>query len=289
MARNVAPSEVGVVADVVAETAELAHDVALGPANPHRLLALSRPLHDGRQRGHDVVAGIPRRRAGVRVQHLSPHLDRRLPRDIQAGNHKYLRTRTMIVGVDIGGTFTDVVCIDRRSGEIHFTKVSTNYTNIIAGVLDGVRKILGLMGTEASDIKRIAHGTTIATNVVVQRKGAKTSVFTTKGFEDVLGDRAPQAESDVRSQHRRADADLPGPQAPSRRRAGTAGPGRKGDRAPRRGVRRRGDYRHADPARHRGGVRRLSLLLQGRDSRAADPRHHQGPLPRPVRLAVVPM
>ena len=92
----------------------------------------------------------------------------------------------MIVGVDIGGTFTDVVCIDRRSGEIHFTKVSTNYTNIIAGVLDGVRKILGLMGTEASDIKRIAHGTTIATNVVVQRKGAKTSVFTTKGFEDVL-------------------------------------------------------------------------------------------------------
>ena len=92
----------------------------------------------------------------------------------------------MIVGVDIGGTFTDVVCIDRRSGEIHFTKVSTNYTNIIAGVLDGVRKILGLMGAEASDIKRIAHGTTIATNVVVQRKGAKTSVFTTKGFEDVL-------------------------------------------------------------------------------------------------------
>jgi N-methylhydantoinase A/oxoprolinase/acetone carboxylase beta subunit len=92
----------------------------------------------------------------------------------------------MIVGVDIGGTFTDVVCIDRRSGEIHFTKVSTNYIHIIAGVLDGVRKILGLMGTEASDIKRIAHGTTIATNVVVQRKGAKTSVFTTKGFEDVL-------------------------------------------------------------------------------------------------------
>ena len=92
----------------------------------------------------------------------------------------------MIVGVDIGGTFTDVVCIDRRSGEIHFTKVSTNYSNIIEGVLDGVGKILSLMGAEASEITRIAHGTTIATNVVVQRKGAKTSVFTTKGFEDVL-------------------------------------------------------------------------------------------------------
>ena len=92
----------------------------------------------------------------------------------------------MIVGVDIGGTFTDVVCIDRRSGEIHFTKVSTNYANIIEGVLDGVRKILGLIGAAPSDIKRIAHGTTIATNVVVQRKGAKTSVFTTEGFEDVL-------------------------------------------------------------------------------------------------------
>jgi N-methylhydantoinase A/oxoprolinase/acetone carboxylase beta subunit len=92
----------------------------------------------------------------------------------------------MIVGVDIGGTFTDVVCIDRRTGEIHFTKISTNYANIIEGVLDGVRKILGLIGASPSDIERIAHGTTIATNVVVQRKGAKTAVFTTQGFEDVL-------------------------------------------------------------------------------------------------------
>ena len=92
----------------------------------------------------------------------------------------------MIVGVDIGGTFTDVVCVDRRSGEIHFTKVSTNYADIIEGVLDGVRKILDLIGASPSDIERIAHGTTIATNVVVQRKGAKTTVFTTHGFEDVL-------------------------------------------------------------------------------------------------------
>jgi N-methylhydantoinase A len=92
----------------------------------------------------------------------------------------------MIIGVDIGGTFTDVVCVDRASGEIHFTKVNTNSRDIIAGVIDGVRKVLRIAGTDAAAIERITHGTTIATNVVVQRVGAKISVFTTRGFEDVL-------------------------------------------------------------------------------------------------------
>ena len=92
----------------------------------------------------------------------------------------------MIVGVDIGGTFTDVVCVDKASREIHFTKVSTNTADIIDGVLEGVEKILRMIGAAPRAIERIAHGTTAATNVVVQRKGAKTAVFTTKGFEDIL-------------------------------------------------------------------------------------------------------
>ncbi len=92
----------------------------------------------------------------------------------------------MIIGVDIGGTFTDVVCVDPKSGEIFFTKVPTNYADIVAGVLEGVSKMLAEVGAEAADISRIAHGTTIATNVVVQRAGARMALMTTRGFEDVL-------------------------------------------------------------------------------------------------------
>ena len=92
----------------------------------------------------------------------------------------------MIVGVDIGGTFTDVVCIDRDGNEIYFTKVTTNHENITESIISGVQKIIRLMEIGPDRIERIVIGTTIATNVVVQRAGAKMSVFTTEGFEDVL-------------------------------------------------------------------------------------------------------
>ena len=92
----------------------------------------------------------------------------------------------MIVGVDIGGTFTDVVCIDTVGRDIYFTKVMTDHQNITESIIAGVRKILGLMAIGPDRIERIVIGTTIATNVVVQRAGAKMSIFTTEGFEDVL-------------------------------------------------------------------------------------------------------
>ena len=92
----------------------------------------------------------------------------------------------MIVGVDIGGTFTDVVCIELEKRDIFFTKVITNHKNITESIISGVRKIIGLMEIGPDRIERIVIGTTIATNVVVQRAGAKMSVFTTEGFEDVL-------------------------------------------------------------------------------------------------------
>ena len=92
----------------------------------------------------------------------------------------------MIVGVDIGGTFTDVVCIDAVGRDIYFTKVMTDHQNITGSIIAGARKILGLMAIGPDRIERIVVGTTIATNVVVQRGGAKMSIFTTEGFEDVL-------------------------------------------------------------------------------------------------------
>ena len=92
----------------------------------------------------------------------------------------------MLIGVDIGGTFTDVVCIEYGSGNVYFTKVSTNYRDIIQGVVAGVQKILKSIGAQPADVEEITLGTTIATNVVVQRKGARTALLTTQGFEDVL-------------------------------------------------------------------------------------------------------
>ena len=92
----------------------------------------------------------------------------------------------MLIGVDIGGTFTDVVLVDPATGEITMTKVTTNHRNITESLLAGTRKILSLAGKEPASVNRIVIGTTVATNVVVQRTGARTLLLTTAGFEDVL-------------------------------------------------------------------------------------------------------
>lgn len=92
----------------------------------------------------------------------------------------------MIIGIDVGGTFTDVVAADPRDGSVTLTKVLTNYSDIAAGVLDGVQRVTTMCGVAAGAVDRLMHGTTIATNVIVQRTGARTAILTTRGFEDVL-------------------------------------------------------------------------------------------------------
>ena len=92
----------------------------------------------------------------------------------------------MIVGVDIGGTFTDVVCIDDAAGEIYLTKVITDHANIVESVINGATKLLSLLHRKPAAVERMVLGTTLATNIVVQRAGAKLAIFTTQGFEDVL-------------------------------------------------------------------------------------------------------
>lgn len=92
----------------------------------------------------------------------------------------------MLVGVDIGGTFTDIVCADTRAQAVYMTKVLTNYESLVDGIIVGLEKILAKINATPRDVERLVLGTTIATNVVVQRRGAKMSVFATEGFEDVL-------------------------------------------------------------------------------------------------------
>ena len=88
------------------------------------------------------------------------------------------------LAVDIGGTFTDLALeVDRRRVT---TKVLTTPSQPERGVLDGIAAILHDAGLEPSDIQLLVHGTTLATNAIIERKGAVTALITTEGFRDVL-------------------------------------------------------------------------------------------------------
>ena len=91
----------------------------------------------------------------------------------------------MQIGVDIGGTFTDIVALDGQ-GRLVLTKVPTTPKDLLEGVAVAVRRVLAQAGAPASTVERFIHGTTIATNAVLEQKGAVTAMLTTEGFEDVL-------------------------------------------------------------------------------------------------------
>ncbi|MCC7275310.1 MAG: hydantoinase/oxoprolinase family protein [Alphaproteobacteria bacterium] len=89
------------------------------------------------------------------------------------------------VGVDIGGTFTDIVC--RRPGEpMRIVKLPTTKGDPSRAVLEAVRYMVDTWGVQPADIARFLHGTTIATNAVLERKGARIGLITSRGFRDVL-------------------------------------------------------------------------------------------------------
>jgi N-methylhydantoinase A/oxoprolinase/acetone carboxylase beta subunit len=89
------------------------------------------------------------------------------------------------IGVDIGGTFTDVVLQD-GSGATRFVKLPTTRRDESIAVLDAIRLIRERWGDDPAAVERFAHGTTVATNAVLERKGAKIGIITTAGFRDVL-------------------------------------------------------------------------------------------------------
>jgi len=91
----------------------------------------------------------------------------------------------MQIGVDIGGTFTDIVTL-RDDGELVLTKVPTTPQNLLQGIAEAVRRVLHLANASPSAVRRFMHGTTIATNAVLEQKGAITGILMTEGFEDVL-------------------------------------------------------------------------------------------------------
>ena len=90
------------------------------------------------------------------------------------------------IGIDVGGTFTDVVMVDDASGQVWSTKVSTTPADRVMGAMNGFRRILELSGTAPAQVGFIGHGTTMATNMIVEGKGAPTALITTAGFRDIL-------------------------------------------------------------------------------------------------------
>jgi len=88
----------------------------------------------------------------------------------------------VIIGVDVGGTFTDVFALDEASGEVRVAKVPSTPGDQSRGFMDGI----GQVAEGSGAIATVVHGTTVATNALLERRGAKTGIITTRGFRDVL-------------------------------------------------------------------------------------------------------
>ncbi len=90
------------------------------------------------------------------------------------------------LGVDVGGTFTDLLLINEESGETYTAKVPSTPEDSSIGVLNGIARICEESGIDPAAIHRVMHGTTVATNAVLTGKGARVGLVTTSGFEDTL-------------------------------------------------------------------------------------------------------
>ena len=92
----------------------------------------------------------------------------------------------ILLAVDIGGTFTDLVALDISSGRITVEKLLTTYPDPSAAVLEGVSRLLEKSRLAPGSIRYVAHGTTLITNTLIERKGAKTALLATAGFRDAV-------------------------------------------------------------------------------------------------------
>src|SRR5881628_49227 len=90
------------------------------------------------------------------------------------------------LGVDIGGTFTDLVVLDEATGTARVGKVLTTPKDPAHGVEEGIRALLDDAGVRPDEVRAVVHGTTLATNALIEKEGPKTALLTTEGFRDAL-------------------------------------------------------------------------------------------------------
>ncbi len=90
------------------------------------------------------------------------------------------------MGIDIGGTFTDLVLIDDETGERAVGKVLTSLEDPSEAVEEGLSELLDREGVVPKELKTIVHGTTLVTNALIERRGVETALLTTEGFRDAV-------------------------------------------------------------------------------------------------------
>src|SRR5947209_2960305 len=115
----------------------------------------------------------------------------------------------MLLGVDVGGTFTDAVLV--AQGRVHTAKTPTTPDDESRGVLAAAAAVLERAGAEASAVRAFAHGMTVATNALLEGRGARTALVATEGFTDVV-ELGRQARADLYHLCRRHPAPLAPPQ-----------------------------------------------------------------------------
>ena len=89
------------------------------------------------------------------------------------------------LGVDIGGTFTDIVFLNDE-GELYTHKVSSSVDDYARAIIEGLNEVFEKQGLAASDVEEVLHGTTVASNAILEHKGAKTGLITTRRYRDIL-------------------------------------------------------------------------------------------------------
>ena len=96
------------------------------------------------------------------------------------------QSKRISIAVDIGGTFTDIVLADQSTNSFFVTKTSSTPNNPAVGFFEAVDSVLKLSNVDKEDIKIVFHGSTVATNAILENKGVKTALITSKGFRYVL-------------------------------------------------------------------------------------------------------
>ncbi len=117
------------------------------------------------------------------------------------------------IGVDVGGTFTDFHGLDTVTGKVQLYKTPSTPDDPSHAILDGLAALMNNAGIAPDNIARLAHGTTVATNTLIQRKGARVAVITTEGFRDLL-----EIGRQIRPKMYDLKADHPPPLAPRQMR-----------------------------------------------------------------------
>ena len=90
------------------------------------------------------------------------------------------------LGIDVGGTFTDLLLLDEQSGEIHLRKTPSTPEDQSVGLVTGTAALLADAGVRPGDVRSVLHGTTVSTNIVLEEKGARVGLIVTENFEQLL-------------------------------------------------------------------------------------------------------